>query len=188
MEHSTSGLPVRHQRLESGQTHVHWVRDAIQPSHPVVSLSSCPQSFPVSGSFLRSQFFTSGGQSIGASASTSVLLRSIQDWFPLGWMGWSSLQSKGLSWVFVKAMCVLLNPYVPLLSHLGSKLASDPELLAAWSVLKSTMGKSWHLSTYGLERSAGVSRPKATLTHTVCRWPAYLGSRWFGSRGIKMKQ
>ena len=60
----------------------------------VVPFSSCLQSFPESGSF---QFFTSGGQSIGVSASASVLPMNIQDWFPLGWTGWISLQSKGLS-------------------------------------------------------------------------------------------
>ena len=66
----------------------------------VVSFSSCLQSFPASGSFLRSQFFTSGVQSIGASASAPVLPMNIQDWFPLGLTGWISLQSKGLSRVF----------------------------------------------------------------------------------------
>ena len=60
----------------------------------VVPFSSCLQSFPEWGSF---QFFTSGGQSIGVSASASVLPMNIQDWFPLGWTGWISLQSKGLS-------------------------------------------------------------------------------------------
>ena len=66
----------------------------------VVPFSSHLQSFPASGSFPMSQFFTSGGQSIGVSASVSVLPMSIQDWFPLGWSGWISLQSKGLSRVF----------------------------------------------------------------------------------------
>ena len=66
----------------------------------VVPFSSCPQSFPASGSFQMSQLFTSGGQSIGASASTSVLPMNIQDWFPLGWTGWIPLLSKGLSRVF----------------------------------------------------------------------------------------
>ena len=61
---------------------------------------SCPQSFPASGSFQISQFFTSGSQSIGISASTSVLPMNTQDWSPLGWTGWISLQSKGLSRVF----------------------------------------------------------------------------------------
>ena len=66
----------------------------------VISLSSSPQSFPASGSFLMSQFFASGGQSSGVSASASVLLMNIQDWFPLGFTGWISLLSKGLSRVF----------------------------------------------------------------------------------------
>ena len=73
--------------------------------HPTSSSSVVPfyshlQSFPASGSFQMSQFFTSGGQSIGVSASTSVLAVNIQDWFPLGWTDWISLQSKGLSRVF----------------------------------------------------------------------------------------
>ena len=68
----------------------------------VVSFSSHFQSFPASGSFPMSQFFTSGGQSIGVSASALVLPMHIQDWFPLGWTGWISLQSQGLSRVFSK--------------------------------------------------------------------------------------
>ena len=73
--------------------------------HPIISssvvpFSCCFQSFPASGSFQMSQFFASGGQNIGASASASVLPKNIQDWFPLGWTGWISLQSKGLSRVF----------------------------------------------------------------------------------------
>ena len=66
----------------------------------VVSFSFGFQSFPASGSFLMSQFFESGGQSIGVSASASVLSMNSQDWFPLGWIDWISLQSKGLSRVF----------------------------------------------------------------------------------------
>ena len=69
-------------------------------SSSVLLFSSCPQSFPASGSFPMSQPFASGGQSIGVSASTSVLPMNTQDWFPLGWTGWISLQSKGLSGVF----------------------------------------------------------------------------------------
>ena len=100
MNHSTPGLPVHHQLLECTQTHVHRVGNAIQPSHPLLSPSppapnpSQHQSFPVS------QLFTSGGQSIGVPASASVLPVNIQDWSPLGWTGWISLQSKGLSRVF----------------------------------------------------------------------------------------
>ena len=69
-------------------------------SSPVIPFSSHLQSFPASGSFQMNQLFTAGGQSIGASASTSVLPMNIQDWFPLGLTGRISLQSKGLSRVF----------------------------------------------------------------------------------------
>ena len=86
---------------EFAQTHVHWVGNAIQPSHPLLFPSlPCLLSFPASGSFLMSQLFTSGGQSIGASASASVLPVNIQGWFPLALIGLISLQSKGLSRVF----------------------------------------------------------------------------------------
>ena len=69
-------------------------------SSSVVFFSSCLQFFPTSGDFLMSQLFTSGGQIIGVSASTSVLPMNTQDWFPLGWTGWIALQSKWLSRVF----------------------------------------------------------------------------------------
>ena len=100
MDCSMPGLPVHHQLLEFTQTHVHWLGDAIQPSHPVIPFSFCLQSFPASGSFWMSQFFASGGQRIGVSASTSVLPMNTQDWSPLWWTGWISLQSKRLSRVF----------------------------------------------------------------------------------------
>ena len=86
MDCNMPGFPGHHQLLELAQTHVHWVSDGIQPSHPLSSPS--PPNFnliPASGSFLVSQFFTSGGQSMGVSASASVLLLNIQAWFPLGW-------------------------------------------------------------------------------------------------------
>ena len=82
--------------------------------HPAISSSVIPffsqlQSFPASGSFPVSRLFASGGQSIGASASASVLPMNIQDWFPLGWTGWISLQSKGLSRVFSTAQFKSIN-------------------------------------------------------------------------------
>ena len=76
-------------------------------SSSVISFSSRLQSFPASGSFQMSQLFASGGQSIGVSASTPVLPMNIQDWFPLGWIGWISLQSKGLSRIFSNTTRVL---------------------------------------------------------------------------------
>ena len=100
MDCSTPGFPVHHHLPELAYTHSHWVGDAIQPSHPVVPFSSRLQSFPASGSFPVNQLFASGGQSIGAWASASVLPMNTQDLFPLWWTGWISLQSKGLSRVF----------------------------------------------------------------------------------------
>ena len=80
-------------------------RSASQWYHPTISLSVIPfssllQSFPASGSFPMSQFFASGGQNIGVSVSAPILPVNTQNWFPLGWIGWTSLQSKGLSSAF----------------------------------------------------------------------------------------
>jgi len=131
MDCKTPGFPVHHQFLEPTQTHVHWVGDAIQPSHPLLSpsppasnlllpppifsshLQSSPSPptsnlllllpppiFPSIRSFPMSRFFTSGGQSIGVSASSSVFPINIQDWFSLGLTSLISLQSKGLLRVF----------------------------------------------------------------------------------------
>ena len=97
---SVLGFSVLHYLPELAQTHVHWVGDAIQSSSSVIPFSSPLQSFPVSRSFPISQLFTSGSQSIGSSASASVLPMNSQNWFPLGWTGWISLQFKGLSRVF----------------------------------------------------------------------------------------
>ena len=89
MDYSTPGFPVHHQLLEPAQTHVHWVCDDIQPYHPVIPFSSCLQSFPASGSFQMSQFFQSGGQSIGFSFSISpsnehpVLISFRKNWLDL---------------------------------------------------------------------------------------------------------
>ena len=80
-----------------------WCHPTIPSS--VVPFSSCLQSFPALGSFQMSQFFASGGQSIGASALAPVFPMNIQDWFPLGWTGCISLQSKGLSRVFSNTTC-----------------------------------------------------------------------------------
>ena len=84
-----------------------WCQPIILSS--VVPFSSCLQSFLASGSFQMSQLFTSGGQNIGISASTSVLPMNTQDWSPLGWTGWMSLQSKGLSRVFLNTTVKNIN-------------------------------------------------------------------------------
>ena len=101
MNCSTPGFPVHHQLPGFTQTHVHWVSDAIQPSHSLPSPSPPnPQSLPASGSFPMSQLFAWGGLSTGVSALASFLPKNTQGWSPLEWTGWISLQSKGLSRVF----------------------------------------------------------------------------------------
>ena len=102
MDCRTSGFPVLHYSLEFAQTHVHWVGWWCHPtiSSSVASFSSCPQSFPASGSFPISWLFTSSGQNIGASASASDLPVNIQGWLPLGLISLISLLSKELSTVF----------------------------------------------------------------------------------------
>ena len=85
-------------------------------SSSVVRFSSCTQSFPASGSFPMSQFFASGGQSTGVSAPASVLPVNTQDWSPLGWTGWISFQSKGLSRVFSNTTVQKHQFFSPLLS------------------------------------------------------------------------
>ena len=96
-----------------------WCHPSISSS--VIPFSSHFQSFPASGSFQMSQLFTSGGQSIGVSASTSVLPMNIQDWFSLGWTGWISLLSKGLSRVFS-------NATVPKHQFFSTQLSYNPIL------------------------------------------------------------
>ena len=101
MNRSTPGLPVH---LPTPRVHPNphpssrWCHPAI--SFSVIPFSSCPQSLPASESFPMSQLFAWDGQSIGVSASASVLPMNTQDWSPLGWTAWISLQSKGLSRVF----------------------------------------------------------------------------------------
>ena len=114
MNRSMPGLPVHYQHPEFTQIYVHWVSDAIYPScslpSPSPAFSLCQH--PVSW------LFTSSGQSIGASASVSVIPINIQGWFPLGLIGWLSLQSKGLSRVFS-------NTTVPKHQFLGAQPSSQ---------------------------------------------------------------
>ena len=103
LQHARPPCPIPTPRVYSNSC------PSSQSCHPTISsfvipFSSYLQSFPASGSFQMSQFFTSGGQNIGVSASASVLPMNIQDWFPLGWTGWFSLLSKGLSRVFLPVL------------------------------------------------------------------------------------
>ena len=97
MDCSMPGLPIHHQLLEFTQNLCplnRWCHPTTSSS--IIPFSSCLKSFPASGSFPMSQLFASGSQSIGVAVSASALPMNIQDWFPLGWTGWISLQSKGL--------------------------------------------------------------------------------------------
>ena len=100
MNHSMPGLPVHHQLPEFTHTHVHWVGDAIQPSHPLSSPSPPAPNPSQHQTFPMSQLFTWGGQITGVSASASFLPKKSQGWSPSEWTGWISLQSEGLSRVF----------------------------------------------------------------------------------------
>ena len=110
MNHSTPGLPVHH------QTHVHLFEDAIQPSHPL-SFPSPPALNLSQHQGLFQWVFTSGSQSIGVSASASLLPMNTQDWSPLGLTGWISLQSKGLSRVFSNTQFKSINSSALSLLH-----------------------------------------------------------------------
>ena len=125
--------------------------------HPTVSFSVVPfsshlKSSPTSGAFPVSQFFASGGQSIGVSASASVLPMNIQDWFPLGWTGWISLESKGLSRVFS-------NTTVQKHQFFGAQLS-------LWS--------NFHITSWPLETSYfwlyGLLLAKGRLCFLICCW------------------
>ena len=99
LQHARTPCPSPTPRVYSNSCPLsQWCHPTILSS--VIPFSSCLQSFPASGSFQMSQLFTSAGQTIGVLPSTSVLPVNTQDWFPLGWTGWISLQSKGLSRLF----------------------------------------------------------------------------------------
>ena len=123
MDCSAPGFLVLHRLPELAQTRVHWVGDAIQPSHPLSPRLPLSSTFPSIRVFSQHRLLASGGQSVGASASASVLPMDIQDWFPFGWTGWISLQSKGLSRVFS-------NPTVQRHQFFGAQpsLCSNPHL------------------------------------------------------------
>ena len=138
-------------------------------SFSVIPVSSCLQSFPESGSFPVSQLFTSDGQSIGVSASASVLPMNIQDWFPLGWTGWISLLSKGLSRVHH--------------SSKASILQCSAFFMVQLSYLYMSTGK-----TIALTRQAFVSKVMSLLFNMMSRfiiaflpWSKHLLISWLQS-------
>ena len=128
MDCSTPGSCILHQLPEFAQAHIHWVGDAIQPSHPLSP--SCPRALSLSHHLLAS-----GGQSIGALASAPVLPVNIQDWFPLGWTGLISLLSRGLWRVFSsttiwKYQFFNTQPSLWSSSYISAWLLEKPQLYA----------------------------------------------------------
>ena len=130
LQHSRLACPSSSPRACSNSCPLsQWCHPTISSS--VIPFSSCLQSFQISGSFLMSQLFTSGGKSIGALASASVLPKNIQDWFPLGWTGLISLLSKGLSRVFSnttvqKHQFFSIQPSLWCNSHIHTWLLENP--------------------------------------------------------------
>ena len=114
MECGTPGFPVLHCLPELAQTHVHWVSDAIQPSHPLWPPFSCPHSSPASRSFLLSWLFISGGQIL----ELQLQHQSFQWWFPLGLTGLIFLLSKGLSRIFSRTTVQKKEPYLSILAYI----------------------------------------------------------------------
>ena len=144
--------------------------ESVMPSNHLIlcrPLLLLLQLFPASGSFLMSQFFPSGGQSTGVSASTSVLPMNTQDWFPLGWTSWISLQSKGLSRVF---------------SNTIAQKDQGPEILGhGWATRKTSWGLHHHTNlggpstpetlapghSWSLPRPSPYSRPSMPQPHRL---------------------
>ena len=145
MDCSMPGFPVHRQLLEHTQTQCllsRWCHPTISSS--VIPFSSCPQSFPASGSFPMTQFFESGGQSIGVSASALVLPMNIQGWFPLWLTGLISLLSKWLSRVFSnttiwKHQFFGTLPFLLSNSHICTWLLKKTIALTIWTFVSKVM-------------------------------------------------
>ena len=197
MDFSPPGWPVFHHLPELALTHVHWVGDAIQPSHPLSP--SSPFAFNLSqhqGLFPMSWVFTSLGQSVGASTSASVHPMNVQGWFPLGLTGLISLLSMGLARVFSKTTVRKhqffgIQPYLWSNSHIHTWLLEKLRALTIWtfvgkvkSLLFNTLPRfviaflprSKHLLISWLQSpSAVIFQPKKiksvtdfTFSHSIC--------------------
>ena len=172
MDCSTPGFPVLHYLPEFAQTHFLWVGDAIHSSYSLSPASLPPlKSFPASGSFPMSLLFASGGQSIEASASASILPMNIQGWFPLGLTGLISLQSKGLSRVF-SSTTVQKHQFFRAQGSLWSKSHIMRILLLIFLVMATpllepvfpTGVESWQAIGHSAEQSLGHILP-ANMVH-----------------------
>ena len=148
-----------------------WCHPAISSSF--VPFSSCPQSLPVSGSFPMSQLFAWGGQSTGVSASASVLPMNTQDWSPLGWTGWISLQSKGLSRVFSNtAVQKHLNLYFLVNAFQGYTFTSKYNFNCIFQVFKNLSIFNWRI--IALQYCVCLSHTSTWISHKYTYVPSLL--------------
>ena len=155
MNRSTPGLAVHHQLPESTQIHVHWVGDAIQPSHPLMSPSPPALNLSQHQGLFKwvSSSHQVAKQSIGVSASTSVLPVNTQDWSPLEWTGWTSLQSKGFWRVFS-------NTTVQKHQFFSTQLSSQ----------SNSHIHTWLLEKTALTRQTFVAKVMSLLLNMLSRW------------------
>ena len=153
MNCSKPGLPVHHQLLEFTQIHVHWLSDAIQPSHPLSSPFPPAPNPSQHKSFPMSQLFAWGGQSTGVSALASFLPKESLGWSPSEWTGWISLQSKGLSRVF------------------SNTTVQKPQF---FSVQPSSQSNS-HIHTWPQEKPKPWLDEPLLAMSCLCFWICYLG-------------
>ena len=187
MNRSTPGLPcpsptpgVHPNSFPSSR----WYHPAISSS--VITFSSCPKSLPLSGSFPMSQLFAWGGQSIGVSASASVLPMNTQDWSPLGWTGWISLQSKGLTRVFSSTL-QHHNSKASILQHsaLFTVQLSHPYMttgktiaLIRWTFVSKVMSLLFNMPSWLVIAFLPKSK------HLLISWLQSLSAAWFWSPRI----
>ena len=163
--------------------------------HPTITssvspFSSCPLSFPASGSFPMSQSFSSGGWEIGASASASVLSMNIQDWFPLGWTGWISLQSKGLSGVFSsttvrKHQTTTGRDLTSFLSPSSSQQSTGPEFVLV-SFIPSWTDLSDQLALMILNARLTTQKSRGPFSNWTCLSVSKATEIWFCSSVLEL--
>ena len=144
-----------------------WCHSTISSS--VVPFSFCLQSFPASGSFPMSQFFASDGQSIGVSASASVLSMNIQEWFLLGWTGWNFLAVQGT----LKSLLQNHSSKASILRHSAFFIVqlSHPYMTTG----KKQEGSTMLSAVWGHNEKVAICRPSGVLTRTWSYWPCHLG-------------
>ena len=175
MDYNTPGFPVLHYLPEFAQTHVHWVSDAIQPSHPLSFPSLLAFNLSQLESFPMSQLFSSGGQSFGASASASVLPMNIQGWFPLGLTGLIFLLTKGLPRVFSITTIWKHQTRASLLCIYS--LSTKCQLARVYGlvlILEIQTGQIEHY-LYLLRCHSGIWRHSLATSHINTRWAAHTG-------------